>query len=54
LRERYGEQADKLAGELAGEVDANTAQLIAHADMPRLPRMLAQGMEKTVKDGSGS
>ena len=51
LREQYGEQADKLATELTGEVNASTAQLIAHADMPHLPRLLAQGMEKIKQDG---
>ena len=42
LRGRYGAQAGMLAAELAGEVDANTALLIAHADMPHLPRLLAR------------
>ncbi|MDH5557486.1 MAG: hypothetical protein OEZ03_09050 [Alphaproteobacteria bacterium] len=51
LRARYGPQANMLAAELAGEVDANTALLIAHADMPQLPRLLANGMEKAKKDG---
>jgi len=51
LRERYGPQANMLAAELIGEVDANTALLIAHAEIPHLPRLLAQGMEKARQDG---
>ena len=51
LRDRHGAQAGMLAAELTGEVDANTALLLAHADMPHLPRMLAQGMETAKQDG---
>ena len=51
LRARYGPQAGMLAAELTGEVDSNTALLIAHADMPQLPRLLANGMAKLAKDG---
>ena len=51
LRGRYGAEAGMLAAELAGEVDANTALLIAHADMPHMPRLLARGMEKAGNDG---
>ena len=51
LRDRYGAHADRLAVELAGEVDASTALLLDHADMPHLLRLLAQGMEKAAKDG---
>jgi hypothetical protein len=51
LRARYGAHAGMLAAELTGEIDANTALLLAHADMHHLPRLLANGMEKSAKDG---
>lgn len=40
-----------LAAELAGEVDGGTALLIDYADMPHMPRLIAKGMEKAVRDG---
>ncbi len=49
LRARYGAQAGMLSAELTGEVDANTALLLAHADMSHLPRLLAQGMTKSAR-----
>ena len=51
LRARYGAHAGMLAAELAGEVDANTTLLLDHADIPHLPSLLANGMEKSAKDG---
>ena len=51
LRERYGPHAGKLATELTGEIDANNALLLDFSDMPRLPRLLANGMEKARVDG---
>jgi len=54
LRARYGAQAGELAAELDGEIDADTALLIDHADMKHLQRLIAQGMEKVRQNGTAA
>lgn len=49
LRGRYGPDAGMLAAELTGEVDANTALLIAHVDMPICREYWPRGWRKQLR-----